>query len=548
MNLHIAKLLTLFSLLLYSCTGHDSQRAILDKADRLMDDNPKAALSLLDSIDSPSLTDDRDRAVYALMYSRALDKNYIDVTDDSLINISIDYYADRNDDLYKEMSYYYLACIKCNSRDYAASMKAASEALRIALAITDDRETARAYELMADLYNATYSASRALRYRLLAREYYRKAGLPRETTYAELDLAIAYYNDRQHQRSIALLDSLLELPSGDSLFRAHCLSALVRPLLYTDDYQRAAETATELAKYRQVYTLTGQDYANIEEIHMHNGNLEKAQACIERGSTASAEAIQVDMARYKMHLMEGRHDSMIADYRRMVSRQDRILSEALRHTVTGAELEYADIQTEAATDNTKRARRTGIIIACGLLALTIGVATVARLQLSMKNAEIRKHVNDIREISRQLNDTRTETSRLHDRVDTLFRERFRTLNRLCDQYYEALNAPSPQLQKSVYNNIVKMLTELRCPSELSKLKDIVNEHMNGIIARLESQLPELDADDVAFLTYLYAGFSAKAVCLFTGMSKGNFYVRRRRLRSQIERSRAADSDMFLCRL
>lgn len=166
MNLHIAKLLTLFSLLLYSCTGHDSQRAILDKADRLMDDNPKAALSLLDSIDSPSLTDDRDRAVYALMYSRALDKNYIDVTDDSLINISIDYYADRNDDLYKEMSYYYLACIKCNSRDYAASMKAASEALRIALAITDDRETARAYELMADLYNATYSASRALRYRL----------------------------------------------------------------------------------------------------------------------------------------------------------------------------------------------------------------------------------------------------------------------------------------------------------------------------------------------------------------------------------------------
>ena len=70
-----------------------------------------------------------DRAVYALMYSRALDKNYIDVTDDSLINISIDYYADRNDDLYKEMSYYYLACIKCNSRDYAASMKAASNAM-----------------------------------------------------------------------------------------------------------------------------------------------------------------------------------------------------------------------------------------------------------------------------------------------------------------------------------------------------------------------------------------------------------------------------------
>ncbi len=548
MNIHIAKLSTLFLLLLCRCTYHDGRQATLDKAELLMADNPQAALALLDSIDSRSLTSDGDRAAYALLYSRALDKNYIDVTDDSLINVAVEYYADRDDDLYKEMAYYYLACVKCNSRDYAASMKAALEALRIAQKLSNDKETARAYELMADLHNATYNSSRSLEYRHLAREYYRRAMLPRETMYSELDLAIAYYNDRQYTQSITLLDSLLNLPTADSLLQAHCLSASIRPLLYTGDYEQAAQTADRLKGYDNIYTLTGQDYANIAEICLHSGDLDKARYYIERGSVLAPDAIQVEMARYRLHIKNGQYDSLIADYRRMAYRQDRILSEALRQPVTGAELEYADTVTAEANDNSSRAKRTGIIIVCALLAMTAGIIIVSRIQLSIKNAEINRHIADIREISRQLNETQTEATRLHQRIESLFHKRFETLDRLCDEYYEALTSPSPQLKKSVYNNIVKMLTELRRPSELSKLKTIVNEHMNGIIIRLESQLPELDAGDVAFLTYLYAGFSAKAVCLFTNMSKGNFYVRRRRLRSQIEHSRAADRDMFLYRL
>ena len=304
MNRHITLLLALLTIILYSCAEHSTLRDRLYKAESVMEADPKAAMAILDSICTDQLSNDSDKALFALLYSQARDKNYIDVTDDSLVNIAVTYYTGRSDDLHKERANYYLACVKCNAGDYAAGMTAVSEALRIAKALDDDREIARAYELMADLHNATYNSSRSLHYRYLTRQHYRKARLPRETAYSELDLAIGLYNDRQYNRSIALIDSLMPTINGDSLFQAHCLSALVRPLLYTADYRRAAKVLAQLKDFTGIYSLTCQDYANLAELYLYAGDIDKAQFYIERSASLSPEAIQPAIARYRLHLKD----------------------------------------------------------------------------------------------------------------------------------------------------------------------------------------------------------------------------------------------------
>ena len=60
-----------------------------------MDTYPDSALQLLKTIDSKHLVTKEGKARYALLYSQALDKNYIDVTEDSLINIAVEYYKDK---------------------------------------------------------------------------------------------------------------------------------------------------------------------------------------------------------------------------------------------------------------------------------------------------------------------------------------------------------------------------------------------------------------------------------------------------------------------
>lgn len=56
-------------------------------------DRPDSALSVLDSIDRSLLTTKRLKAHHALLHAMALDKNYIDVSDDSIARVAVDYFS-----------------------------------------------------------------------------------------------------------------------------------------------------------------------------------------------------------------------------------------------------------------------------------------------------------------------------------------------------------------------------------------------------------------------------------------------------------------------
>jgi hypothetical protein len=87
--------LSLFSLclLLASC-GHPSpqDKVLLARADSLMETHPDSALTLLKHITDSKGLSSSNQALYALLMSRALDKNNIEVQSDSLIRIATAYY------------------------------------------------------------------------------------------------------------------------------------------------------------------------------------------------------------------------------------------------------------------------------------------------------------------------------------------------------------------------------------------------------------------------------------------------------------------------
>ncbi len=77
-----------------------------------MQEKPDSSLYILKRIDSDKLSRRKDKAKYALLYSQALDKNYIDKTNDSLILVAVDYYQEHGTDQEKMLAYYYLG--RCN--------------------------------------------------------------------------------------------------------------------------------------------------------------------------------------------------------------------------------------------------------------------------------------------------------------------------------------------------------------------------------------------------------------------------------------------------
>ena len=49
--------------------------------------------------------------------------------------------------------------------------------------------------------------------------------------------------------------------------------------------------------------------------------------------------------------------------------------------------------------------------------------------------------------------------------------------------------------------------------------------MNNIVEKLREQCPMLKPDDIVFIMLVYAGFSPRAVCLFTGIKLKYFYTK-----------------------
>ena len=77
-----------FAASMVSCTDHEVIRQ-LDDVEAYLSEHPDSALSVLDSMSAESIRGREANAKFALLYSMALDKSYIDATDDSLINIAV---------------------------------------------------------------------------------------------------------------------------------------------------------------------------------------------------------------------------------------------------------------------------------------------------------------------------------------------------------------------------------------------------------------------------------------------------------------------------
>lgn len=144
------------------CTDAD-YITILTRSERLMTEAPDSVLTILNPV---SLSDIRApvlRAKYALLYSQALDKNYIDVDNDSLIRVAVDYFRHHGSFLDKAKAYYYYGVVHYNASDIESAMRSFVQA-SIYVEKTDDHNLkGLIYTTIGNLYYDQYSYDEAVK-------------------------------------------------------------------------------------------------------------------------------------------------------------------------------------------------------------------------------------------------------------------------------------------------------------------------------------------------------------------------------------------------
>ena len=149
------RLLFLITLLCFCACGTGIKNE-LDVIERQMAHSPDSALVQLEKISLGQLHSQGGKARYALLKSMALDKNYIDVTDDSLINVAVNYYSgSRRQPKYKMLAYYYKGIIQKNSGDYPAAIISFEKAGALALEQKNWRYLGLIYRNTGGIFNMT---------------------------------------------------------------------------------------------------------------------------------------------------------------------------------------------------------------------------------------------------------------------------------------------------------------------------------------------------------------------------------------------------------
>lgn len=117
------------ALLCSSCAdGRREPAEKLDAIGHIINVKPDSALALIQEINRDDIISKADRASLALLYSIALDKNHLDVRDDSILRPAIEYYLRKGTAEEQVKTLYYSARIYENSNEYEKALSTLTDA------------------------------------------------------------------------------------------------------------------------------------------------------------------------------------------------------------------------------------------------------------------------------------------------------------------------------------------------------------------------------------------------------------------------------------
>ena len=161
---------------LISCNKRADYYNTLLQVESQIEENPQEALTTLQQIDTDNLSGRRTRAKYSLLYSIALDKNYIDTTDIEILQPAIAYYGKKGTPTDKLKTLYYQGVIYHNRGEQAKAMECYLNALEKGKKSSDILTKARIYVAQGTIYNQLFEFEKNIDANLRAAELFKTAG------------------------------------------------------------------------------------------------------------------------------------------------------------------------------------------------------------------------------------------------------------------------------------------------------------------------------------------------------------------------------------
>ena len=459
---------------LMSCNDPKPITDTLHRAESLMNESPDSAWTLLNTISPDEMGQNRNRALYALLYTQAQDKTYRDETNDSLINIAVDYYRDTDDVRHKFLSYYYKGRVHFNLKDYLSATTCYMEAEQLASEVGDDYLVGLLYAELGRIYNIYYDYPKSLGAYQKAAECYERAGKIRHRNYMWLNQSDVCRNMGQNAESerlsqMALLSAQKE---RDSTLIKSCMGSLV--MMYIEE--KRMQEALEL--YETLESVAGINYGSasfmgkLAQMYASKDEYVEALALLERGWACAEErmdSVNLYISSSSLLAKQGKNDLAYQELLKGVTLQNKEAKQTLQQPVLTVQRDHLSDKLEFEAYRLRIEKRLNLLYI--LFSVLILIAVVyGFIKILKKNKKIAQQT-----IS-ELEQKRKETEQKKEQVEK-DRRKLEEENRKISFLLQKMDR-----DKKVADQTINDLK-----NEIAKQEKETNETMSGLIQKLEDE-------------------------------------------------------------
>jgi len=567
--------------LIAGCGDNRDVNSALLCADEVMEEMPDSALRVMEAIDPEKVSSGSQSARYALLLTQARYKNFIDETDDSLISVAVRHYRHKNDHRALANACFHKARILENAGNDNRSIALALDAEQAAIKADNNLWLARIYELMADLYDDAYNPEVGIKYRQKAVLFYQKANQSLSKEWAMLDLANSFSNlktDDGWNKSIEILDSINSEYSKhhvDSFLLRQLCASYIYPCIKLNRLEDAKRHFVMLENFKEQKAISPIEYCLISRVYIEQYNMDSAYLYLMKAiesDTLEHNQEWIIETKYMLEAKNGNYKDALEDYLIVSSRQNEIIRNVLKQSLSISEGNYHKNRAIKERRISKRMKK--IFWFSGGIGVTILSLTIVIFvqHTKYKNNQIVERVNEIHDLSHKLNIHKKSNLILSNRINEqngqlenlnlklcnqvaanekiseiakdLFKDHFKTLSILCDEYVEKEKA-GEKIKLSIFNSIRKEIYKVIDPKAMSKLENCLNECKDNIVFKFKSQFESMSENDINFVMLVFANLSPRTVALLSGLTLSSYYTRKRRIKAKIENSNTPDKLLFI---
>ena len=581
----------------------------LHRAEALMNEDPDSAWAVLSTISPDEMGKNRNRALYALLYTQAQDKTYRDETNDSLISVAVDYYRNTDDVRHKFLSYYYKGRVHFNAKDYLSATTCYMEAEQLADEVGDDYLAGLLYAELGRIYDIYYDYPKSLEAHQKAAECYERAGKIRHRNYMWLNQSLVYRNLNRFEESEKFLRKTLESAQekGDNTLIKSCMGNLV--LLYIEE--KRMQEAQEL--YVALESVAGINYGSasfmgkLAQMYASKDEYVEAMALLERGWACAEErmdSVNLYMSSSSLLAKQGKNDLAYQELLKGVTLQNKEAKQTLQQPVLTAQRDYLSekLEFEAYRIQVERLLRVFYILFFTILLSVVAFVLCRKLKKKKKVINELKQKKEqaeqrISSLLQQLDDDKEKADRTikslkdeiaqiekgsneavnlealvqklendskrNSEIVTYLREKLKSQEAEYRQYFDRL-VENFRISMATMGEIMLDFEEIKAPNTfvenvikqwkknyfvgskaLKNLEKLVNEYHDDAMSHFRKEVHFRNQEDYQLVCYLFAGVSIKVIAWLLSKSETGVYQWRIRLRDKIELSDFKHKELYL---